>query len=120
MRCFSSLTIAHPDVLHCAADRLVAETLPHEGEVHVAGNQVGGQGVLEDVRMPLLWRKSGSLSAGSKDAEKLGAIEPAAFLADKQIIAAVLLALAEPCPDRVDFVQQRLPSMLVERLDLAE
>jgi hypothetical protein len=32
------------------------QTLLDQGEIHVARDQVGGQGVLEGVRVALLWR----------------------------------------------------------------
>ncbi len=51
---FGGLGIRNSHVLHCAADRLVAEALADKGEVHVACDQVRSQGVFQDVRVSLL------------------------------------------------------------------
>src|SRR2546426_12158864 len=66
--------IADSNVLHCRADGLVAQALPHQREVDVRGNQVAGQGVLEYVGMPLLRRQPGSLGAGAEDTKELRAV----------------------------------------------
>ncbi len=76
--------------------------------------------MFEHVGMPLLrWQASG-FRARSKDAEELCAIEPATLLAGEEVIAAVLFAFAEPGSQRIHFVKERLPSVLIEWLHLAK
>ncbi len=51
---FRCLSIACPNVFHRAPDGLVAEALTHQGEVHIASDKVGSQGVFESVRVTFL------------------------------------------------------------------
>jgi hypothetical protein len=77
------------------------------------------QAVLQNVRVPLFWWQAGGFRARSKDAEKLCAIKPASFLWREQEIGAIGKPRLEPSTECIHLVEERLPSVLVEGLDLA-
>jgi hypothetical protein len=52
--------------------------------------------------------------------KKLSSIDPAALLASKKIIRAIVGPLTEPSPQRACFVEQRLAAMWIQWLDRLE
>lgn len=57
----------------------MSKTLMNEREIHISSDQVRGERMLENVRMPFLRRQASSLSARSKDAEESRTFEFAPF-----------------------------------------
>src|SRR5258708_34567970 len=100
----------------CGPDGTVAKGLADQGQVEVAGDERRAQGVLQDMRMPLLHRQSRRFRHLLEAAKELRAIESPSFLRAEQVIGAVCRALAEPGPDGDRFSQQWLPAGPGERL----
>src|ERR1035437_603125 len=94
--------------------------LLNKRQIDVTCDKMRRQAVLQNVWVPFLRWQTSSFGTRSEDAEELCAIEPTALLAGAKVVAAVRFAFSAPFPYSFHFIEKRLPSVLVQRLDLAE
>ena len=114
------LRVRHGHVFHRGAYGLVPKTLANQGEVYVASYEVGGQGVLQGVRVALLGGQAGSFGGGLEDAEELRAVEPSTLLRSEEEVRAVRLPSFQPSPQSRHFIKEWLALVPEKGLDGVE
>ena len=96
------------------------ESLLNKSQVDVAGDEMRRQAVFQDVRVPFLRWHASSFGTRSEDTEELCSAEPTTLLTCEQVIRAVSMPFAKPSTQRLRFVKEWLPAVLIERLKLTE
>ena len=116
LSCMASLRIGNSYVLHGGMDSLVSETVLNQRQIYIAGNEMRGQRVLEDVRMTVRWWQARSGCACAEDTKELSSMEVSALLREEKEIRAICPTVAEPAAQCSDFVEQGLAFVSVQRL----
>src|ERR1022692_4329846 len=98
----------------------MSKGLSYQGQIDVPCDQVGREGMLEDMRMPLFSRQTSGRSNRLEVTKELASAEFSPLLAREQVIRAVRRPLAEPGPHCIRFVEQWLTAVLVQWLHCLE
>src|SRR5579884_6415 len=95
------------------------KSLPDESKIHISCDKMRSERVLQNMRMPLLRRQGDCFGMRTEDAEELGSVQFASFLACEKKIGTIFRTIAEPAPQCFNLIEQWLTAMRVQRLRLA-